>query len=93
MTHIICRAATCVFWDQGICSAEEIEYDPDEGCRTYQDLADLGVDEIDEDGDLYWDAKAGGSPYDDEEDDEDWDDDWDEDEDDDEDDEDDDLDF
>lgn len=93
MTHIICRANTCVFWEQGVCSAEEIEYDPDEGCQTYQDIGDLDVeDPVEEDDDLYWGARSDGASYEDDEDeddDEDWDDDWEEDEED----EDDDLDF
>jgi len=41
MTHVICRALVCVFWEQGACSAEEIEYEPDAGCLTFQDLSDL----------------------------------------------------
>lgn len=77
MTHIICRATTCVFWEQGICSAEEIEYDPDDGCQMFQDLADLDVDEeAEEEEDLYWDTDSGGSTYDG---DDDWEDDWEED--------------
>lgn len=81
MTHIICRATTCIFWEQGVCSAEEIEYDPDDGCQMYQDLVDVDADEeVDEDDDLYWNAKGGGSSY--EEEDDEWDDDWEEDEDD-----------
>jgi len=34
MTRVICRVAACVFWEQGICTADEIEYEPDEGCLT-----------------------------------------------------------
>jgi len=41
MTHIVCRALICVFWEQGVCSAEEIEYEPDVGCLTFQDLTEL----------------------------------------------------
>ncbi len=38
MTHIICRASTCLFWEQGVCGSEEIEYEPDIGCLTFQDI-------------------------------------------------------
>jgi len=41
MTHVVCRALICVFWEQGVCSAEEIEYEPDVGCLTFADLTDL----------------------------------------------------
>jgi len=41
MTHIVCRTLICVFWEQGVCSAEEIEYEPDVGCLTFQDLTEL----------------------------------------------------
>jgi hypothetical protein len=49
MTHIICRATSCVFWEQGVCTSEEIEYEPDDGCLTYQDIGDLELEEDDED--------------------------------------------
>ena len=78
MTHVICRALSCVYWAEGICGAEEMEYEPDVGCLTFQDLAELEDEE--EDGeDLSWDSDA--SLYNDDDDD-DWDDDddeWDED--------------
>lgn len=70
MTHIVCRALSCVFWAEGVCGAEEIEYEPDVGCLTFQDLAEL---ENGEEGgeELGWDS--GDGVYDD--DDDDWDDD------------------
>ncbi len=75
MTHIICRAMTCFFWDEGVCAAEEIEYEPDVGCLTFQDLSEMELASED-DEDIDWDE-------DDDEnllaDDDDWDDDdWDE---------------
>jgi hypothetical protein len=77
MTHIICRALSCAFWEEGVCGSEEIEYEPDVGCLTFQDLAEL--EDAEEGGEeLDWDS--GDDPYDD--DDDDWDDDeddWDED--------------
>ncbi len=78
MTHIICRAMNCLFWEEGVCSAEEIEYEPDTGCLTLQDIGDLELEDEDEE-DLDWDDED-EDLYDDDE--KDWDDDdWDDDED------------
>ncbi len=79
MTHIICRASFCLFWEQGVCSSEEIEYEPDAGCLTFQDMGDLDLEEEEEDFD--WEDESDEDLYDEEEDD-DWDDEedaWDED--------------
>ena len=66
-TNIICHAADCIFWENKICTSEEIVYDPDEGCLTYEvldDLVDLEVEDeedwedeelIDDDDDLFLD--------------------------------------
>ena len=51
-TRIICRASDCIFWENRQCTSEEIIYDPDEGCLTYEVLDDL-VDLEDDEGD--WD--------------------------------------
>lgn len=48
MTKIICRASDCVFWDEGICSSEEITYDPENGCLTYEGIEDVVLDDDDE---------------------------------------------
>jgi hypothetical protein len=40
MTRIICRASECVYWEDGLCSSEEIEYDPDAGCLTFEDVSE-----------------------------------------------------
>lgn len=40
MTRIICRASECVYWEDGLCSSEEIEYDPDAGCLTFEDVTE-----------------------------------------------------
>ena len=53
MTHIVCRAMTCFFWDEGTCTAEEIVYEPDVGCLGFQDLSDLEL-ENEDDEDLDW---------------------------------------
>lgn len=54
MTHIICRAMTCLFWGEGVCTSEEIEYEPDVGCLTFQDLGDLELEADEEDEDFEW---------------------------------------
>jgi hypothetical protein len=77
MTHIICRAINCLFWEDGVCSSEEIEYEPDAGCLTFQDIGDLEL-EAEEDEDFDWEDED-DDLYDEEEDE--WDgDDWEEDE-------------
>jgi hypothetical protein len=70
-TKIICRANDCIFWENKLCTSEEIVYDPEEGCLTYEvldDLIDLDEEEEewddedlldeDEDADL-WDDEEG----------------------------------
>ena len=79
MTRIRCRASACLFWEHGICGAEEIEYEPDEGCLTFQDMIDF-LEDMDVD-DPDWEAGAGGTlvvKNDDDDDDDDWEDDDDE---------------
>jgi hypothetical protein len=79
MTHIICRASSCLFWEDGICTSEEIEYEPDVGCLTFQDVGDLELE--DEDDEFDWDEKDSDlfddDDWDDDEEEEDDDDDWD----------------
>jgi hypothetical protein len=78
MTHIICRAINCLFWEDGVCSSEEIEYEPDAGCLTFQDIGDLEL-EAEDDEEFDW-ADEDDDLYEEEEDE--WDgDDWEEDED------------
>jgi hypothetical protein len=71
MTHIICRASFCLFWDDGVCVSDEIIYEPDNGCLTLQDAGELDLEEEEEE-ELNWDDDSEDSLYDDEED-EDWD--------------------
>jgi len=40
-TKIICRASDCIFWENKLCTSEEIIYDPEEGCLTYEVLDDM----------------------------------------------------
>jgi hypothetical protein len=72
MTHIICRASNCLFWEDSVCTSEEIEYEPDVGCVTFQDVGELELEE-EEDEEFDWDEKDDKDPFDD--------DDWDDDED------------
>lgn len=47
-TKIICRASDCIFWEDKLCTSEEITYDSEEGCLTYEvldDVIDLEADE------------------------------------------------
>jgi hypothetical protein len=77
MTRIICRVSACAFWEQGICGAEEIEYELDDGCLTFQELLDLDLDDQDDEDDELegWTTEPGTAIFAD--DDEDWgDDDW-----------------
>jgi hypothetical protein len=78
MTHIICRASFCMFWDDSVCTSEEIEYEPETGCMTFQDVGDLTLEDDEDDGlfddDLFDDDEDDNWDDDDDEDDEDWDD-------------------
>ena len=40
-TKIVCRALDCIFNEGKTCISEEIVYDPEEGCLTYEVLDDL----------------------------------------------------
>lgn len=65
MTKIVCRASDCINWDDGLCSAEKIVYDPDQGCLTYEPLEEIVdeeeiwdddlLEEDEEEEDLEWD--------------------------------------
>lgn len=41
MTRIRCRDTRCVLNKVGICTSDEIEYDPDAGCLTLEPREDL----------------------------------------------------
>jgi hypothetical protein len=40
MTRIRCRDRRCIFNKNGICTSEEIEYEPDAGCLTMEPRED-----------------------------------------------------
>lgn len=82
MTKIICRASDCIFWDEGVCSSEEITYDPEQGCLTFEGIEDVLLedeeewddDDILDDEALEWDEEDDDLlELDEEEIDEDWD--------------------
>lgn len=54
-TKIICRASDCIFWEDKLCTSEEIIYDPEEGCLTYEVLDDMV--ELDEEEEDEWDEE------------------------------------
>lgn len=55
MTRIRCRERRCVFNKSGICTSDEIEYEPDAGCLTTElneDVEDEDLWEEEEDLDM-----------------------------------------
>lgn len=54
MTRIICHYEVCIFNRDTLCTAKEIEYDPDQGCLTAQDRDEFEGVVDDEDG---WDEE------------------------------------
>ncbi len=48
MTRIVCRASDCIYWDEGVCSSEEITYDPENGCLTYEGIEDALLEDDEE---------------------------------------------
>ena len=66
MPRIKCHYVDCVFIDEGICSAAAVEFDPDEGCKTYSPAE--GTSEEDD-----WDEEEESDEWEAEEDaDDDW---------------------
>ena len=42
MTRVLCPQDQCVFWDEGVCGADEIALDPEQlSCVTMEDIKDL----------------------------------------------------
>jgi hypothetical protein len=48
MTKIVCRASDCIFWEEGACSSEEITYDPEHGCLTFEGIEDVLLEDEEE---------------------------------------------
>ncbi len=77
MTRIRCRDRHCVFNKNGVCTSEEIEYEPDAGCLTMEPRED--AEEVDEEEE--WEDEELEEDLEDEEDEEDdEDEEWDEEE-------------
>ena len=51
MPRIKCHYVDCVFIDEGVCSAAAVEFDPDEGCKTFTPAEEAAADEWDEEED------------------------------------------
>jgi hypothetical protein len=65
MPRIICRYDACIFWRDSLCTAKEMEYDPDQGCLTAQDRDEfVGVLEDEEED---WDEEEKLEPDEEEE--------------------------
>lgn len=79
MTRIRCRDRRCVFNKNGICSSEEIEYEPDAGCLTMEPREDAEDEEEDWEEDEE-EMKEEGLVEDEEEEEEEDEEDWEEDE-------------
>ncbi|MBI5649190.1 MAG: hypothetical protein HZC40_01895 [Chloroflexi bacterium] len=74
MTRIRCRDRQCTFNKNGVCTAEEIEYEPDAGCLTMEPrdkVADEEREDWEDDKDDWEDADDWDEDEDDWEDDED----------------------
>ncbi len=71
-TKIVCRALDCIFNEGKTCISEEIVYDPEEGCLTYEvldDLVELEEEEEWEDDELFEDDDEEELDWEDDEDD------------------------
>jgi hypothetical protein len=69
-TKIICRASDCIFWENKLCTSEEIVYDPEEGCLTYEvldDIVDLEEEEEEWEDDELVDEEEDADLWEDEE--------------------------
>ena len=60
MTRIVCRVSDCAFWEHGICGAEEIEYDLDDGCLTFQEMLEMDLEDSDEAHSFNWGIPVNG---------------------------------
>jgi len=48
MPRIRCRYIDCIFLEEGLCGADAVEIDPDEGCLTYTEIDDISLVEDEE---------------------------------------------
>jgi hypothetical protein len=45
MTKIICRQTECLYWEKNLCTSDQILYDPEQGCLTFEPLEGLLLEE------------------------------------------------
>jgi len=59
MPRIRCRYLDCIYLDDGFCSSEKVDIDPDEGCVTFTLVGEAGVEEDWEDEKIeeIWDVE------------------------------------
>ncbi|MCD6289753.1 MAG: hypothetical protein J7M34_04555 [Anaerolineae bacterium] len=73
MPRVRCPQSRCIFWEDGYCTAEEIELDPEQlSCLTMEELEDEVIDDDDvwgDDGELLDDEDGWIEDEDDESDD------------------------
>ena len=71
MPRIRCRYQDCIYLDDGYCSSEVIDIDPDEGCVTFALLGETNVEDDWEDDKIenLWDVEEEELLADDEDDD------------------------
>jgi len=73
MPRVKCPASSCVFWDEGYCTAEEIELDSEDlACITFEELGDIELDEEDLEEEEWEEEDIALEDLEDEEDDEEW---------------------
>ena len=44
MPRVVCRYIDCIYLESGMCGAESILVDPDEGCTSYSSVNDPDID-------------------------------------------------
>jgi hypothetical protein len=45
MTKIICRQTECLYWEKNLCTSDQIIYDPEQGCLTFEPLEGFLLEE------------------------------------------------
>ncbi|MEM7032152.1 MAG: hypothetical protein AAF629_21555 [Chloroflexota bacterium] len=63
MVRVICRAKDCLNWENGFCVSEQITYDPENGCLTFEGVEELFALDNDIFDDMKADSKNGDSAF------------------------------
>lgn len=45
MTQIVCRQTECLYWEKNMCTSDQIIYDPEQGCLTFEPIEGLLLEE------------------------------------------------